>query len=144
MRQSVASAVGARACSPAIAACSTKGPGRPGRSASSSRSDASLIINGSHWSAILILEQHHRSVGTDSGRAARVVEQHQREQSERLRLSRHEVAHERDEMDRVVAQLGAHEIIAFGREVPLVEHEVQHLQHRVQSRGRQLARGGTR
>src|SRR2546428_3955851 len=47
------------------------------------------------------------------------------------------------EPERILAQRGAHPVVAGGRRVALVEHEVQHLEHRGQARGELGAGGGT-
>src|SRR2546423_512484 len=68
--------------------------------------------------AILLLEQHE--LGPRAGVAARVLEQHLREQPERLGLVGHEPREQPPEPDRLVAQLAANR-----RPVALVEDEVE-------------------
>src|SRR5436309_3032345 len=50
-----------------------------------------------------------------------------------LRLLRSELGQDTAETERVLAERGAHPLITGGRRVALVEHEVDHLEHRRQS-----------
>ena len=88
--------------------------------------------------AVLILEQHDLAVVTDARGAARVLQEHEREQPEHLRLVRHEDGEELPEPDRLVAQVGAHEVGAGRRRVALVEHEVEDREHRPEPLGQQV------
>ena len=67
-------------------------------------------------------------------RAARrdSVKQEQREEAERLGLVGHELGEQSREPDRLGAEVGADELVALGRGVALVEHEVDDRQHRPQ------------
>ena len=47
-----------------------------------------------------------------------------------LRLARHELGQDPAEAQRLLAERGPHPVIARGGGVALVEHEVEHLQHR--------------
>ena len=88
--------------------------------------------------AILVLEQHDLAVGSDPRGASRVLEEHEREQAEHLGLVGHEHGEELREPDRLVAEVGAHVVGAGRRRVALVEHEVEHREHRAQPLGEQV------
>ena len=62
------------------------------------------------------------------------MQQHQRQQPERLRLVGHQRAQQPREPDRLGAQLAAHQRVARGRGVALVEDQVQRRQHRAEPR----------
>ena len=88
--------------------------------------------------AVLVGEQHDLAVGADASLAARVVQQHQREQAERLRLVGHQHGEQLREPDRLVAELVADRRAAAARGVALVEDEVEDGEHRAQPLGQQV------
>ena len=87
---------------------------------------------------VLVAEEHELPVRTDPRVAARVLEQEQREQAERLGLVGHQHAEELREPDRLGAQLAPDERVAGGRGVPLVEDEVEHAEHVREALGEQV------
>ena len=89
-------------------------------------------------SAVLVLEQDDLAVVSDARGAPRILEQHEREQAEDLGLVGHEHGEELREPDRLVAQVGAHEICAGRRRVALVEHEVEHREDGSEPFGQQV------
>ena len=74
-------------------------------------------------------EQHDRAVGRGARGAPRFGEQQQREQSEHFGLVGHELREQAREADRLGAEVGADELVAVGRGVALVEHEVDDREH---------------
>ena len=78
--------------------------------------------------AVLVGEQHELALRREARVAARVLQQHQREQPERLGLVRHQHAEELREPDRLAAEVAAHERRARARGVALVEDEVEDAQ----------------
>ncbi len=88
--------------------------------------------------AVLILEQDDLSVTVDASSATRVLEQHQCEQAEHLRLVRHQHRQELREPDRLLAQVVAHEGGSRARRVALVEHEVEDGEDRAQTLGEEV------
>ncbi len=88
---------------------------------------------------VLLLEQHEVSDRVRPRLAPRVLQEHEREQTRRLRLVRHQPAQHAAEADRLVAELGADER-SRGRGVALVEHEVQDGQDAREPVGQELAR----
>ena len=80
--------------------------------------------------AILVLEQHELAVAARAGGAPRVLQQHQREQAGRLRLGGEQRVHDARETDRLGGEVLAHERVAAGRRVALVEHQVEHSEDR--------------
>ena len=79
--------------------------------------------------AVLLLEQHEVAVGADPRRAPRVVEEHQREQARRLRLVGQQQVDDPREPDRLRREVLAHDRVARGRGVALVEDQVEHGEH---------------
>ena len=79
--------------------------------------------------AILLLEQHEVAVRADPCRAPRVVEEHQREQPGRLRLVGQQQVDDPGEPDRLRREVLAHDRVARGRGVALVEDQVEHREH---------------
>ena len=65
--------------------------------------------------AVLVGEQDELAVGADARVAARVLQQHQRQQPERLGLVGHQHAEELREPDRLAAEVAADERLARGR-----------------------------
>ena len=82
--------------------------------------------------AVLVVEQHQPPVGVDARVAARVVQEHQREQPARLGPLGHQLGQQAAEPDRLRAQLAPHERLARGRRVALVEDQVDRGEHRRQ------------
>ena len=66
------------------------------------------------------------------------MQQHQREQSAHLGVLGHQPGEQLAEADRLVAQLLAHEAIALGRRVALVEDQVHDAKHAAQAVGQLL------
>ena len=93
--------------------------------------------------AVLVLEADGQAVGVDARRAPGIGEQQQGEQPVGLRLARQQLGHQPGEADRLVAQVGPHQLVAGGRDVALGVHEVDHVQHAAEPLG-QLVVGGTR
>ena len=92
-------------CSRAIAACR---PYWSGAAVGGERA-ALLDLVRVPQRAVLVGEQHEPPVGVDARVAARVVEQHQREQPARLARLGHQLDQQPAEPDRLGAQLAAHE-----------------------------------
>ena len=93
---------------------------------------------------VLVLEQHQLAVVADPRVAARVVQEHQRQQPGRLRRVGEERDHDPGQADRLGAQLAPDRgNRPTGRRVALVEDEVEDVQHAVEPLGEQLG-GGTR
>ena len=69
-----------------------------------------------------------------------VVEEHEREEPERLRLVGHQRDEDPPEPDRLRAQLATHERLARRRPVALVEDEVEDLEDAVEPLGQQMVR----
>jgi hypothetical protein len=83
----------------------------------------------------LILEQHQIAGGVGARVAASVVEQHQRQQAADLGLGGQRARGQLEvpaQADRLDAQLAAHQRVAAGRGVALVEDQVDHRQRRVE------------
>ena len=84
--------------------------------------------------AILIVEQDQLARRRRARRAPRFVQQHQREQPERLGL-RQQLDEQPAEPDRFAGQIVPRHRRAGGRRVALVEHQIDHAQHRVEPLG---------
>ncbi len=78
--------------------------------------------------AVLVGEQHELTVGREARVAAGVLQQHQRQQPERLGLVGHQHAEQLREPDRLAAEVTANEGRASARRVALVEDQVDHPQ----------------
>ena len=85
--------------------------------------------------AVLLLERDEVAVFVDTTRAARVVEEHEREQRQRLGLVRHELRQGTGEANGFVREALTHEVGARARGVALVEEQVQDRQYRPGSLG---------
>ena len=107
--------------------------GRSGRDGSARSTSAvpSAICAAVPERAVLVLEQHEVAVRRGARRAARLVQQHQREQAHRLGLGQ-QLDEQAPEADRLAREVGARQRLARGRRVALVEHEVDDAQHRVE------------
>ena len=89
---------------------------------------------------VLLLERDQRAAGVDPGRAAGVMQQHQGEQALGLRLVGQQLHQQPAEADRLAAEIGAHQAVAFGAGIAFVEHQVDDAEHRLQPLGQELAR----
>ncbi len=85
--------------------------------------------------AILVGEPDERAVGVGARVAARLGQQHQREQPRSLRLIGHQLGQQPGEPDGLGAQVGARELGARRRDVALIEDQVEHGEHRVEALG---------
>jgi hypothetical protein len=74
---------------------------------------------------VLLLEEQEPAPRIEAGLAPRVVQKHQREQAEGLRLVRHQPHEERSEPLGIRGELAAFGRLTGRREVALVEDEVQ-------------------
>ena len=90
--------------------------------------------------AVLAVERDEAAALVDPRAAARVVQQHQREQPVDLGVVGHQPREQPAEPDRLAAQLAADEPVALGRAVALVEDQVHDLQHAGQPVGQRLVR----
>ena len=91
--------------------------------------------------AVLVLEADRRAVGVGAGRPAGVGEQQQGEQAVRLGRVGQQLDDEAGEADRLLAEVGPHQLVAGGGDVALGVDEVQHVQHAAEPLG-QLVVGG--
>ena len=78
--------------------------------------------------AVLLLDREVAAALVHARGAPRVVQQHQREQSPHLPVVGHQLAQQEAEADCLVAQLLAHEAIAFRGGVTLVEDQIDDAQ----------------
>ena len=85
--------------------------------------------------AVLIGEQHQLAALVHPRVAARMVQEHQRQQAAHLALVGHQRAEQPPQPDRLVAQLAPHHGVGLGRQVALVEDQVEHGQQRAQPVG---------
>ena len=69
---------------------------------------------------------------------ARGLDLHQRDQAVHLRLVRRESGEDPSEAQRILAELRPHPVVAGGRRVALVEHQVDHFEHRRRAARREL------
>ena len=81
--------------------------------------------------AVLVAQQDELSRRRGARGAPRFVQQHQREQSQRLGL-RQQVDEQTSQADRLAREVGPRQRAPRRRGIPLVEHEVDHVQHRVE------------
>ena len=91
--------------------------------------------------AVLIFEGHVAPLPIDARGSTRVVQQHQREQPPYLGVVGHQPGQQKPEADRLDAQLIAHQPIALGGRVALVEDEIHDSQHAAQALGELLVGG---
>jgi hypothetical protein len=80
--------------------------------------------------AVLVHQQHGLAVEPEARVRARCLDLHERDQAVHLRLARHQLREDAAEAKRVGAELGPLPRVARGRRVPLVEDEVDDLEHR--------------
>ena len=74
--------------------------------------------------AVLIEEQDRFAGGGDASVGARGLDLHERDQAVHLRFFGGEFGEDAAEAERVFTEAGAHEVVASGGEVALVEDEV--------------------
>ena len=116
------------------------GPDRARASASVTSAAPSAIASPRPQRAVLLGQRDQRAVGAGPGRAARVGEQHQREQPRDLAVVGEQGEHGPREADRLAREVGALEVGPGGGGVALVEDQVEHVQHDPQAVG-ELALG---
>src|SRR5438876_323744 len=75
-------------------------------------------------STVLLSQDDESAVRCRSGRAARLDQQHEREQAHRLRFPGHELDQEPSQPDRLGAELLANQTVAGARRVTLVEDQI--------------------
>ena len=85
--------------------------------------------------AVLIGEQDEIALGVEAGLAPGVVEQHERQETVDLGLIGDELAQHAAQADRFRAQIVADELVPCGGAVSLVEHQVQHVEHGIETLG---------
>src|SRR4029453_5534534 len=90
--------------------------------------------------AVLVLEQDEITVRVDARLPPRVVEQHQGEEPDRLRLVREQRDDDAGQPDRLRTQLTPDERIARGRRIALVVDEIEHLQNAVETVRQEVSR----
>ncbi len=66
---------------------------------------------------------------------ARRLDLHHRDEAVDLRLHGHKLGQDTAETERILAERGPHPMVAGGRRVAFVEHEVDDLEHRRQTGG---------
>jgi len=134
--QSVSPGVTARAWQAAIAACRAYCPrAPPSATARFERGEPAPDQHVVPARAVLVEQQHGLAPGAGPGAQPRRLDLHQRDQAVDLGLVRHELGEDPAEPERVLAQRRPHPVIARARGVALVEHEVEHLEHRGQPLG---------
>ena len=126
----------ASACTAAIAACSWYGPTGPVRERPADQGGALGDGGGVPAGAVLVGQRDERAVRAGAGRAARVGEQHEREQAGDLALVRERRVQLPGQPDRLGAELDPVQAVAGAGGVALVEDQVEHVQHDGQPRGR--------
>lgn len=89
--------------------------------------------------AVLVIETHQLARLIGACGAARVVQQHQREQTHQLRI-RQQLEQQPAQADRLAAQADAGQLGAAGGRIALVEHQIDHPQHVIQARRQLLTR----
>ena len=90
--------------------------------------------------AVLVFQGHDLAVGVQPRGPARIVHQHQRQQSGNLGLGGHQPAQHAAQPDRLRRQPLPDQVRAGGRRVALVEQQVEHAEHARQA-VRQQVRG---
>ncbi len=89
--------------------------------------------------AVLVEEEHGLAARIDACPQARGLDLHQRNEAVHFGLLRHELGQDAAQAQGVLAQRGTRPVLPRRRGVPLVEHEIDHLEHRRQP-VRELAR----
>ena len=92
--------------------------------------------------AVLAIQRDVLAAFVDARVAAGVLQQHQREQAERLGVAGQQVDQQAPEADRLAAELAADEAVAVGCRVALVEHQVDDGQDAVAALGRAVRPAG--
>ena len=82
---------------------------------------------------VLIGQQDQVAGGRGAGRAPAVVQQHQTDCGQHIRLVRHQVQQAASQTDRLGGQLATHQLVTVGCRVSLVEDEVDDAQHDVET-----------
>ena len=111
-------------------------PTRPEAVARASTADASVDPGSIPARPVLIGQQDDVAILCGPRGPSRILEQHQRQQAERLRVGQ-QIDHEPAKADRLIGQVLADDGCSGGGRVSLGEHEIDDAQHCVQS-GRQL------
>src|ERR1700689_3313670 len=91
--------------------------------------------------AVLIEEQDWFAGGGDAGAGAGGLDLHEGDQAMDFRFGGSEFGEDAAEAERVFAERGAHEVVAGGGGVALVEDEVDHLKDGRKARGELSAAG---
>ena len=84
---------------------------------------------------VLVGQEHELALGVDARLASGVVQQHEGQEPVDLGLVRHEAAQHPGQADGLGAQVSPDELVAGRGPVPLVEDEVQDVEHRIQALG---------
>ena len=105
------------------------GPARPAASARSTSARPSAIRAASQRDRSWSSSRTSSPSGADPRLPASVVEEHQREEAHDLRLVGEQRPHDPGQADRLARELAAHEDVARGRGVALVEDQVEDLEH---------------
>ena len=116
------------ACTAAMAACNVYAPKRRDCSARSISDSASAICIAIPARPILIFEQHQFAGWGGARFAPRFVQQHERQQTERLWIVQ-QLDNESTEAQRFLRQIAAREFGTVGGAVAFVEDQIQHVQH---------------
>ena len=131
----MSAAVAASAWTAAIAACSWYGPSGARDSVCSDQLHSLLQQRAVPAEAVLLGQRDQRAVGALACAAARLGQQHQRQQPRDLAVcGQQRVRHPR-QADRLARELAPLKPLAGRRGVALVEHQVEHVQHDAQARG---------
>ena len=139
--QSVASGVAARAWQAAIAACSAYGTEPPGqRLGAVEGGQAAPDQQAVPAAAVLVEQQDGLARGAHAGAQAGRLDLHQRDQAVHLGLARRQLGEDAPEAQGVLAEGRAQQVVARRRRVPLVEDQVDDLQHRPEA-GAELGSG---
>ena len=128
------STLAASACTAAMAACSVYAPKRRDCSARSISDCAFGDLLAIPARAVLIFEQHQFAGRSGARFAPRFVQQHQRQQTERLCIVQ-QLDNESTKAQRLRGQIAAREFGAVGGAVAFVEDQIQHVQHALEPLG---------
>ncbi len=109
--QSVASVLGASSCTAAMAACSWYGPTAPFGSVAPRSATPSSISARSHMRSILLVQRDQLAVGAAAGVAARVRQQHQREQPGHLGFVGQQPVKQAPQAQRLGGQIAALQLV---------------------------------
>jgi hypothetical protein len=89
--------------------------------------------------AVLVEQQHRLSGRADARLEARGPDLHHRNEAVHLRLLRRELGEDAAQAQRVLAQAGAQPVVARGRGIAFVEHEIDDPEHRAEAAPQLLA-----